>query len=47
MGQFWTKKKEDIDEKTVATEDFMQRMTKTKRSPEETVELPKIEMPKE
>lgn len=43
MGQFWTKKKESVDEKTIPTDDFMERLAKARKSPEENVELPKTE----
>lgn len=31
MGLFYTKKKEEQDEKTIPTEDFMERLTKMEK----------------
>lgn len=43
MGLFYTKKKENEDEKTVPTQDFMERLAKARHNTEENIELPRTE----
>jgi hypothetical protein len=43
MGLFYTKKKEEQDEKTIPTEDFMERLTKMKKGGNERIDSPIIE----
>jgi len=44
--RFSIKNKEDKDEKTVQAEEFINRMTSTKRNSEESKELPRTEIQK-
>ena len=47
MGQFTTITKKKEDEKTVSASEFINRMISSKRVPDQNVELPKTEMPKQ
>jgi hypothetical protein len=46
MGLFYTKKKEDTDEKTVPTTEFIRRMVSNNKDPEKETELPRTETEK-
>lgn len=46
MGLFYTKKKEDTDEKTVPTTEFIRRMVSNNQDSKKEPELPRTETEK-